>query len=616
MEALFADAVQMPDVVRDAFVERLDRPAVIPYLAAADLPQSRLMVSSSFIDGLRRRKLFQWTAAYLATAAALFGTLESVSDVFDWRPGMMRAVFFMLLGGLCVTIVLAWYHGEKGRQRVSTLEVLLITAALLLAGGAAGVSLVSAGSSQSPVTPQLLVLPFDDDGGDDQRYLADGIADELRQRLSSLADVRVTRSSAAATAVRDPRGGGRPGSRAGADLTHVLDGTVQRDDAGLRITARLTDAAGDVVWRDRYDLAVHQLLDVEDRIAAGVARALYPERDRADVPRGRGTRDPVAHDHYLRGEHALKQRTPASVIQAISEYRAAAASDPQMTAAIAREAYAYALYVDWGWTYPGLSTEELMRRATSLADRAVQQDSLAAEAWLARAYVLAMRDPQRMRGAPDAFARAVALDPTNPEAQHQYGQTLMVLGRYAEARAAYHAALAVEPERPLTIVPLSAIALREGDRHAAQRWADSAVALAPSAPYAWTSRAQLRLEFGDAAGARADAEQALRIDPSYALPAQSALAGALHVLGDEAGALQALERAHRALVQPDRPSSTEAYYLGAALLLMDRRAEALDIVMAARPRGAWLWFYVEGPTFDALRGEPRFTALISEIEPR
>jgi TolB-like protein len=297
------------------------------------------MPSSSFINGLRRRKLFQWTAAYLASAAALFGTLETVSDVFDWRPGMMRAVFFMLLGGLCVAIVLAWYHGEKGRQRVSALEVLLITAAVLFGAGAAGVSLLSAGSAQSPVTPQLLVLPFDDDGGDDLRYLADGIADELRQRLSSLADVRVLRSSAALSATQS-RGGGRHGSRSGADLTHVLDGTVQRDDTGLRITVRLTDAAGAVVWRDRYDVPVRDLLDVEDRIAVGIARALRPEHDRTDVASVRSTRDPVAHDHYLRAEHALKQRTPASVIQAISQYRAAAASDPQMTAAIAREAYA------------------------------------------------------------------------------------------------------------------------------------------------------------------------------------------------------------------------------------------------------------------------------------
>lgn len=574
------------------------------------------MASSSFIDGLHRRKLFQWTAAYLASAAALFGTLESVSDVFDWRPGMMRAVFFLLLGGLWITIVLAWYHGEKGRQRVSVLELLLIGAAVLFGGGAAGASLLSAGSPQAPTTPQLLVLPFDDDdAGDDQRYIAEGIADELRRRLSSLADVRVARSAAVSSAAEDTRGG-RFGPRTGGDLTHVLDGTVERDDAALRITVRLTDAAGDVVWRDRYDVAARDLLDVEDRIASGVARALYPERDRSDLAGVRSTRDPVAHDHYLRGEHALKQRTPASVIQAISEYRAAAGSDPQMAAAIAREAYAYALYVDWGWTYPGLSTEELMRRATSLADRAVQQDSLAAEAWLARAYVLAVRDPQKMRGATDAFARAVALDPTNPEAQHQFGQTLMVLGRYVEARSAYHAALAVEPERPLTLVPLSAIALREGDRQAAQRWADSAVALAPSAPYAWTSRAQLRLVLGNAAGASADAERALSIDPSYALPAQSALAGALHGLGDEAGAGQALERARRALVDPDRPSGTEAYYLAAAHLLMDRGAEALDIVTAAHPRGAWLWFYLESPIFESLRGEPRFAELIREIDPR
>lgn len=257
-----------------------------------------------------------------------------------------------------------------------------------------------------------------------------------------------------------------------------------------------------------------------------------------------------------------------------------------------------------------------MRRGVELSDRAVAQDSLSAEAWLARAYLIQLDDPQELGRAADAFGRAVALDPTNPEAQHQYGQTLMALGRYAEAKAAYHAALAVEPERPLTLVPLSAIALREGDVSAARRWADSAIALARDAPYAWASRSQLRLGLGDAEGARSDAERALGIDPSYELPAQSALAAALAALGEGEAADAALERARRALVRPESPSTTEAYYLAIALLRMGRRGDALDVIENARPRGGHLWFYLEHPAFDDVRDDPRFRRIVAAADPR
>lgn len=563
----------------------------------------------TLVQRLLQRKLVQWTAAYVASAAALFGTLQGIGEVFAWPAGLMRAVFYLLLAGLVATVVIAWFHGEKGRQRVSTVEVLLLCATALLgvAGAAHSLRAASADGGREAAA-HLIVLPFTNASGlAEQQYLGDGIAEELRQRLGTLADVRIRRGATA--------GGGAPVTRG--SITHVLDGTVQRAGTMLHITARLIDDAGSVIWSDRYDVPTEALLDVEDRIAAGVARVLRPEDARAHTAAARRrTADPVAHDHYLRGEHALKQRTPASVIQAISEYREASAIDPDMTAAIAREAYGYALFLDWGWTYPGLDAAALMRRGTELSDRAVQQDSLSPEAWLARAYMLMLRDPERLRGAPEAFGRAVALDPTNPEAQHQYGQTLMVLGRYAEAKAAYHAALAVEADRPLTVVPLSAIALREGDIRSAQRWSDSAVALAPNAPYPWTSRAQLRLVLGDAAGARADAEQALRIDPSYALPARSALAAALTRLGQQADAEQALTQARAALVQPARPSSTEGYYLAAALLLMGRPAESLDVLAAARPRGAWLWFYFQSPIFDPIRNEPRFQQIIAEADPR
>src|SRR5690606_35374530 len=150
---------------------------------------------------------------------------------------------------------------------------------------------------------------------------------------------------------------------------------------------------------------------------------------------------------------------------------------------LAREAYAYALFVDWGWRHRGATSAELIARGLALSERALALDSSSADAWMARAYLLVQSDPYRMSGAVDAFERAIALDPANVEAWHQYGQTLMVVGRYDEARTAYQRVLALAPERAMSMVPLAAIALRQKRMDEAARWRDSAVATDPSLAY-------------------------------------------------------------------------------------------------------------------------------------
>lgn len=559
-----------------------------------------------FFDRLRKRKLGQWTAAYVAGAAALFGTLETIGQVFAWPDGILRAVFFLLLAGLVVTVVLAWFHGEEGRQGMTPVEVLLLGAAGVLGVMGAAYSLVTLGAGVDPEAPaasSLVVVPFTDASPDrDQQYLGEGVAEEIRRALSARQGRPVPRGRA---------------SDAGGGTAHVLQGSVQRVAEQVRVAAHLTDRTGAEIWSQQYEVPAGELFEVENQIADAVARriGLGGESEAATPVARDSPPDPTAHDHYLRGEYALKQRTPASVIEAISEYRAASALAPNLTPAMAREAYGYGLFLDWGWTYPGLSRAELLRRGLELAGKALEQDSLSSEGWLARAYLLQLRDPRDLAAAAEAFGRAVSLDPTNPEAHHQYGQTLMALGRYAEAKASYHAALAIEPDRAMTLVPLSAIALREGDLRGAERWADSAVALARDAPYPWASRAQFRLGLGQAAEARADAERALQIDPSYELPSRSALAAALTALGSDSLGREELTRARRAMVHPESPSPTEAYYLATALIRMGNRREALDVIEAAEPRSGWLWFYLQSPAFDAVRDDERFRRVIEGADP-
>ncbi len=87
------------------------------------------------LERLRRRKIVQWALAYLAAAWVLLQFADIVGNQWDWSAGTQRALSVLLAVGLLVTLVIAWYHGERGQQRISAGEVMLL--ALLLVAGIA-----------------------------------------------------------------------------------------------------------------------------------------------------------------------------------------------------------------------------------------------------------------------------------------------------------------------------------------------------------------------------------------------------------------------------------------------------------------------------------------------
>src|SRR3954467_13983451 len=89
---------------------------------------------SEFLQRLTQPKLVQWSVAYVAAAFALLQGIDIVAQQFGWPEGVRRGITLALVVGLFLTLVLAWYHGERGAQRVTGTE-LLILALLLAIGG-------------------------------------------------------------------------------------------------------------------------------------------------------------------------------------------------------------------------------------------------------------------------------------------------------------------------------------------------------------------------------------------------------------------------------------------------------------------------------------------------
>ncbi len=89
---------------------------------------------TTLLRRLRKQKLVQWALAYLAGAWVMLQALEMVGQRFGWPVGLMRGAYVFAAIGFLATLILAWYHGERGEQRVNGVELLLLSLLLAIGG--------------------------------------------------------------------------------------------------------------------------------------------------------------------------------------------------------------------------------------------------------------------------------------------------------------------------------------------------------------------------------------------------------------------------------------------------------------------------------------------------
>ena len=491
-----------------------------------------------------------------------------------------------------------------------------VAAAFLAIFGAVLVSRSKTHGAREPASNGVAVLYFDNLSRDTaDAYLADGLTEELISRLGQVARLTVKSRNAVrrfrGRLADDPSAVGRA-----LGVVHLVSGSVRHAGARLRVTVELVNAAtGDRMWGQQYDRAEADLLGIQEDIAVTIATAiggrLLPA-ERSSLTQ-RPTRDPGAYDHFVKGNYFLGQRTAPAVGRAIDEYRAALQLDPSFTEALARVAYSYALFLDWGWRYPNASPESLLARGFAAADSALRQDSTSSDAWMARAYVLAMSGTRTTAPAIAAFERAIALDPRNAEAYHQYGWVLMGLERDSASAEANRRALELDPARFATMLNLAALRTVQRRYDEGLRWMDSALSGEPGLAYLYAWRALSRLTVGRASEARRDAELAIRLGSlAYG---EAALAAVEAHEGDVVSARRRVNSVLREGVDSLRPHSREALFIGLALVALNERERAIQLFERVRPRDWQLAYRLRYAGLDPIRADPRFQRLVEEARP-
>src|SRR4029079_10151991 len=185
-----------------------------------------------------------WAVAYVAAAFALLQGVDIVAQQFGWPEGVRRGITLALVVGFFVTLVLAWYHGERGAQRVSRVELLIIGLVLALGGGLLWRFAANSRSSENQTVTKpnehkiespaasipeksIAVLPFENLSEEKANaYFAEGIQDEILTRLSKIADLKVISRTSTQHYKSAPENLPEIAKQLG--VANILEGSVQK----------------------------------------------------------------------------------------------------------------------------------------------------------------------------------------------------------------------------------------------------------------------------------------------------------------------------------------------------------------------------------------------------
>jgi serine/threonine-protein kinase len=352
---------------------------------------------------------------------------------------------------------------------------------------------------------RLAVLPFENLGGADDEYFADGVTDEVRGKLASLPGLQVTARSSSNQYRKSSKSPQEIGRDLGVD--YLLTGTVRWEKASggnhVRVSPELIQVStGSSKWQEPFDAALTDVFKVQADVAGQVAQALdlalgAPQKTALAA---RPTGNSAAYDAYLKGEAAsLNMGTgdPPQLRMAIGFYEQAVALDSTFADAWAELSRANSLlYTN------GVPSPESARRARDGAERALRlaPDRSIGHLALGDYWASIRPDYERARQAYEAglrltpndadllaagalveistgkweegvahFSRAQALDPRSVATARRLAYTLIRMRRYPEALAACERGLAVDPANLDLLENKTIVFLGQGDLEGARR---------------------------------------------------------------------------------------------------------------------------------------------------
>ncbi|MEQ8355289.1 MAG: BTAD domain-containing putative transcriptional regulator [Kiloniellaceae bacterium] len=353
------------------------------------------------------------------------------------------------------------------------------------------------GSVATGGQPSLVVMPFDDLGGQEDDFFADGVVEEITSALSRIKDFFVIARQSAFTykgRFVDVREVGRD-----LGVRYAVEGTVRRGGERVRITVQLVETeSGRQLWSERYEDDRPELFDLQDRIASQVAGAINPSIRASEIERAR-RRPPgnlQAYDLVLQALPHFWAHRKEDNREALELFDTALQRDPDYGVALAFKAWCHAQQVCYLWTdEPAREREQAVAAAEQAALRV--QDHATALAAIGAAYGMTTTDQAR---AASFIERSLALDPNNAWGWMRAGWQRVFFRDFAKAIAGFERALSLSPFDPFTFnmyFGMAAAHAEIGDFEAAISLVEKGLRAGPGVNWAYRMLAAYHAQLGN-----------------------------------------------------------------------------------------------------------------------
>jgi len=295
-----------------------------------------------------------------------------------------------------------------------------------------------------PDKPSIAVLPFVNMSGDpEQEYIADGITENITTALSKIPEIFVI----ARTSTFAYKGKPAKLHQVAEDLgiRYVLEGSIQKADDRIRVTAQLIDAlTGHHLWSEKYDKDMKDFFQIQDEITHKIAVELQVKLTHGEQARKwYGTMNFEAWGYNAKGVGIFEKFTRANNETARELFEKALKIDPESAFAWVMLGYTHLIDARLAFTK---TPSESIKKAIQFAKKAQAiDDTIPMPHDLLGIIYLVQRQHEK---AIAEGQKSIELDPNSALSYALYSQTMYYAGNPDEAIASAEQAVRLCPNCP------------------------------------------------------------------------------------------------------------------------------------------------------------------------
>jgi len=278
----------------------------------------------------------------------------------------------------------------------------------------------------------IAVLPFADLSPEkDQEYFCDGLSEEIINALTKIKGLRIVARTSAFSFKGEKIDVREIGKKLNVET--VLEGSVRKADARLRITAQLINVAdGYHLWSEKYDRDMEDIFAIQDEVTLAIVDKLKVELmvgEKVELTK-RHTVDLDAYNLYLKGSHFMRQMTKESLQKSLKFFEQATEKDPNYAMAYVGIASYYNNLGFYNFVSPKMS----FLKAVKYIKKALEIDNNLAAAHTVFAFSKTLYEWD-WDGAEKEFKQSIELNPNRASTHTLFAHYLWVMGRFDEAVA-------------------------------------------------------------------------------------------------------------------------------------------------------------------------------------